>query len=293
MKNILEMEKIFSQGKKYEKFLKKSFLIAFAMCACAIAVGIATKTDSVYITAFCLACFPASLILNYFFSTYLLESRKRKMEALVPDLLLQASAFPRGVSMNRILGFFSKADFGLLGKEFEIALLEIEKGVSVENSLENLKKRCNSRIIDRAIDLLIRGYESGADLSSVFRAGAEDFFETNALLRERNAALVIEKYTLLFAGGLIVPAVLGLIIGMVSEIDFSGLQSLELGIESASRKELLETTIFANQIYLAEYALLASFFIASQEGNPRKAFLYALFLLPVSFAVNIAAKALF
>src|SRR3989338_1590645 len=285
MKNILEMEKIFSQGKKYEKFLKKSFLIAFAMCACAIAVGIATKTDSVFITAFCLACFPASLILNYFFSTYLLESRKRKMEALVPDLLLQASAFPRGVSMNRILGFFSKADFGLLGKEFEIALLEIEKGVSVENSLENLKKRCNSRIIDRAIDLLIRGYENGADLSSVFRAGAEDFFETNALLRERNAALVIEKYTLLFAGGLIVPAILGLLVGMVSGIDFSGLQELGLGETLPEKTGLFEITLLASRIYIAEYAVIASVFIAEQEGNQKKAFLYALFLLPASFAV--------
>lgn len=172
---------------------------------------------------------------------------------LVPDLLLQASAFPKGISINKIFAFFSKADFGLLGKEFEIALLEMEKGVSVEEALENIKKRCRSRIINRAIDLMIRGYESGADLSSVFRASAEDFFETNSILRERNSALVIEKYTLLFAGGLIVPAILGLLFGMVSGIDFSGLQSLEINAGSADGSNgLLEATALASQIYIEE-----------------------------------------
>ena len=127
-------------------------------------------------------------------------------------------------------------------------------------------------------------------MSSVFRAAADDFFETNSLLRERNAALVIEKYTLLFAGGIIVPAVLGLLTGMVSGIDFSGLQELGLGETLPEKTGLFEITLLASRIYIAEYAVIASVFIAEQEGNQKKAFLYALFLLPASFAVNFLAK---
>ncbi|MDD5163765.1 MAG: type II secretion system F family protein [Candidatus ainarchaeum sp.] len=283
-------KKIFLSIKKNENFLKKSFLLGFALSIAAIMAGSITNTAFLYIICFSLGSFPAAGIFLYFFMLYRLESQKMSKEALVPDLLLQASAFPKGIAITKIFVFFSKADFGLLGKEFEIALLEIEKGVSVEEALENIKKRCKSRIIGRAIDLLIRGYESGADMGSVFRAAADDFFETNSILRERNSALVIEKYTLLFAGGLIVPAILGLLFGMVSGIDFSGLQNLEIGAGSAERSAILEATAIASQIYIAEYALLASFFIASQEGNSKKAFLYALFLLPISFAINLLAK---
>lgn len=284
-------EKLLANGKTMEFFLKKSFLLGFAACFIAIAVCFELKMNSLYITAFSFAAFFAAIFLNYFFELYSFELRKQQKEALVPDLLLEASAFPRGISMNKILKFFARADFGLLGKEFELALLEIEKGASFESALENVKKRCKSRVIDRAIDLIIRGYESGADLSAIFRASADDFFETNAILRERNAALVIEKYTLLFAGGLIVPAILGLLAGMVSGIDFSGLSGiLEFGLENSARKALLETAVFSNQVYIAEYAILASFFLAMQEGNSKKAILYALFLLPVSFGVNALAK---
>lgn len=286
----LVIEKIFLEIKKKELFLKKSFLFGFALCLSITGICLAANTERFYIIVFSFCGFLSAPVLLYFFEQYSLEKEKIAKETLVPDLLLQASAFPKGIAINKIFAFFAKADFGALGKEFETALSEIEKGLPVESALENIKKRCKSRIIDRAIDLLIRGYQSGADLGSVFRAAADDFFETNSLLRERNAALIIEKYTLLFAGGIIVPAVLGLLTGMVSGIDFSGMGELGLGNGNTDKQSLLETSLFANQVYIAEYAILAGIFIASQEGNPKKAFLYALFLLPTSFAINFLAK---
>ena len=285
-------EKLCANGKTLEQWAKKSIVLGLLFSLTAIAIGYTINTGNLYIIILCFAVFFSTIILSYFLELYFFEKDKRAKEALVPDLLLQASAFPRGTPVNKILGFFAHADFGLLGREFELALLETQKGVSLARALENIKKRCKSRILDRAMTLLARGYESGADLSSVFRASAEDFFETNSLSRERNAALIVEKYTLLFAGGLIVPVILGLLVGMVAGIDFSGLEELEFGLENAERQGLLETIVFANQIYIVEYALIASFFLASQEGNSKKALLYAMFLLPVSFGVNFLAKAM-
>ncbi len=217
----------------------------------------------------------------YFFFLLRQEQLKRKKESLVPDLLLSCGSFSKGTDSMTLLRFGASTHFGLLGKEFEKACNEIARGATVEGALQSMKKRCKSRVIDRMADLLITGYESGADLSRVFRETAEDLFETRFLLQERQAVLLVQKYTILLAGGLLVPLVLGLVSGLVSQLDFSSLSTLELGLSAMQRKELLEAAGLGTQLYLIEYAVLASFFVANQEGNWKKGILYAAILLPV------------
>ena len=77
----------------------------------------------------------------------------------------------------------------------------------------------------------------------------------------------------------------GLLAGIVSGLNFDALGTLQLGVDVKTRKALLEAALLGNQIYLAEYAIIASLFIANQENNLRKAVVYAVFLLPLSLAV--------
>lgn len=277
-------------GKNIGWFVKVSVLAGFAASIAAIAILFALDAPNLYITTCAILAFAAPLLLHFFLQHYLFEINKRKKEAIVPDMLLQASAFPNGTGFERIIEYFSNERFGLLGGEFKKARREIEKGSTVQRALDNMASRCKSSIIERAMLLLKQGYGSGADMGSVFRESADDLLETNAILRERNAALVIEKYTLLLAGGIIVPAVLGLLVSMVSSMDFSALEMLEFGRSIEEKETLLQAAVAANQIYIIEYSLLASFFVAYLEGNPKKALLYALFLLPLSLLFFNAAK---
>ncbi len=274
------------------KFLERALMRGAALGLVALGFLSFLGADNLYITLGCAAGFAAPLFLSYFYQELLFERNKRGKEALIPDMLLQASAFPRGTSFTKIISYIAGANYGLLSREFEKALLEIRKGAAVPKALGRVKRRNKSRVIGRAVNLLIQGYESGADMGACFKEAADDMLATNAILRERNATMVVEKYTLLLAGGIIVPAVLGLLVGLVSGMDFSALGELEFGISAAERAALLGAAMLANQIYIAEYAVLASIFIANQEGNRKNALPYALFLLPFSFASYSIARGL-
>lgn len=292
---IVEFAELLQQN-NYRKgingFLLDSLLLGTALSFFSLSIMIMQKTNYFFATLFFLIALFLPLLLNYFFHAFLFEQKKRKKELLVPDVLLQASVFPRNTALQKIINYLANADYGLLSKEFDSAFWEIKKGAPVEQALENIKKRCKSRIIDRAINLLVLGYKSGADMSKTFKDAAEDILETQGILRERSATMIIEKYTLLFAGGLLVPAILGLLVGLVQGMNFSSINSLGIGLNAADKKSLLDAAMLANQLYILEYALLASFFIANQEGNKKKALVYALVLLPLSFASYSIAKGL-
>ncbi len=284
-------EKVQMNNNSMQKFLTQSVLLGFGASIASIAILFSQKQPILYITIVSISAFFLPLLFNFLLQEYIFERNKGKKEENVPDLLLQASVFPRGSAFTEIIDYAAKADFGLLGEEFKKIKQEIETGASVETALKNMGQRNKSRVIERAANLLIQGYKSGADMKEIFREAAADLLETNAILKERNAALVVEKYTLLLGGGLIVPAVLGLIAGLVTGFNLSSFNLIEFGVPLNERKEILSAVLFANKVYIAEYALIASYFIASQEGQSKKAVLYASFLLPVSLLTYFAARA--
>lgn len=286
-----EMLKLNNAENSLKSFSEKSFLQGSLLLMFGVFAVLFFEFEIEFIV-FLLPVLAIPFFLNYFIQAFKFETRKRKIEALIPDLLLQASMLPFKESFFETINYLSKCGYGFLSIEFEKARKEIEGSASVEEALKNIAKRCMSKVVSRAMRLLIQGYNSGADMSSVFKETAEDLLKTNALMQERNAALIVEKYTLLFAGGLIVPMVLGLIVGMVSGFDFSVAGELSFGLNAEARKEIFQTALFANQVYLAIYALMASLFVANQEGNLKKAFLYALVLLPLSIAVYNFAQVL-
>jgi pilus assembly protein TadC len=236
--------------------------------------------------------FLAPFALNYLFEDIKFEKRKRAKEELLSDVLLEASIFCDESSANENIKKLANQDFPLIGDDFKRAFNEINNGASPEEALTHLKELNQSKEYSRVMDIFLQGYKSGARISDILKETAEDLLEAKAIIKERQAVMLVTKYTLLLASGIIVPAILGLIIGLVTGLNFDSLGELSFGISTEQRKIIFQTAISGTTIYILEYAALSSFFLALQEGNKKNFWIYAGILIPIASATFFIAKTL-
>lgn len=242
--------------------------------------------------AICIFSFFCPYFVNFLFQDILFEKRKREKEELLSDLLLEASVFTDESSAIQTIKRISELDFPLLKEDFLRAYTELQNGSSIEEVIARMQQLNKSKSITRAMDLFLHGYHSGARISTLLKETAEDLLEAKAILKERQAVMLVTKYTLILAAGIIVPAILGLIIGLVSGMSFDAMGELSLGLSTQERKEIFNYAIIGTTIYVFEYALLSSFFLSLQEGNKKNFWIYAITLTPIAGIIFFIAKTL-
>ncbi len=282
-KTIKEEKEKFAQvlekrGLNWKSFIQKYFAISFLICIAAIIIfGIRKDFENLAY----LGIFAIVPLIGYFLENFFYENQKKKMEDRVAEMLLHASIFPKGTDIIEIIDYLGNADIEIISREFKKAKKEIKKGKEVKKALGQIKKRWQSLSLDRAIDLMIMGYENGSDMSHSFRQAAEDCIKNKEILMDRNASLIVEKYTLLFAGAVLVPLVLGFIVNMVENLNINS-NFLINAKDLALKKEVLDALKTAIPIYIIEYSLIASVFTAYQENHIKKAVFYVILVLPIS-----------
>lgn len=292
---ILDFEdKLFLNGSKmhnFKFFLQYSVIEGVLCLTLSMIIFWNIFNNKIYLTVIAGSClFFAPLLINYIYQDLRFEKRKRQKEGLLCDMLLEASVFCDDSSVEKTINRISCQDFLLIKDDFQRAHTQIINGGSVSEALTKIKELNKSSAYSRVIDLMIQGYKSGAKTSSIFRETAQDLLESKAILAERGAVMLVTKYTLILSAGIIVPAILGLIIGLVSGLNFSGMGELSIGLGEEERKALFDTSVFASAAYIFEYAFLSSFFLAQQEGNKKNFFIYALILVPLAGGIFFGAK---
>jgi len=225
----------------------------------------------------------------YFFVEFFYDLINKKKETACVDFLLESSiSYSNDFLKNFKQISIDKAH--VLSRDCKLFVEDIEfKGLSFEEAISSFAFRNSSPVITRMCSLILQGYESGKSINSVFRETAEDILETKALIRERNSLLIIEKYTIIISCIFILPALLGLVFGLSSSLNFSS----GFFVESNFRTELLDYCFLANLFYLFEFCIIGSFFISFIEGNFKKVFLYCLVFVPMSFFVFFSSLSFF
>ena len=221
---------------------------------------------------------------TYFFFVYLNDYRNQEIEKNIPDALFQASISEGSIPMDKIIKNISRSDFGILSQEFSITSKQIELGRSVPDALENMKKRVSSDIFGRVIGLFNLCYKLGSNVQRILHETASDIFELNSVIKERQAIIAMQKYTVLYGGCLIVPVIIAITINIVSGLDFSYVQNFTK-INSEQKSIMIQNIEQASQVYVALYVLLACIFVAYQEGRQSKFIVYALLFSFLAFSL--------
>ncbi|MDD3083426.1 MAG: type II secretion system F family protein [Candidatus ainarchaeum sp.] len=279
-----------SRFKKIEKFifacvLEGIFLTIFSMIILFFINFEINKTIFISILIFFVP-----FLINFLWQDLFFEKRKRKKESLLPEFLLEVSVFCDENSIIKNVEKMSKIDISLIKNDFERVDREIKNGSSVKESFERMKKLNKSKTINRVIDIFLQCYENGLKMSFLLKETAEDLMENNAILKEQQAVMLVTKYTLLLSSALIVPSILGIIIGLVNNLNFDFAEGFEIGLSAVEKKELFSFSVLGTTIYIIEFALLSSFFLGLQEGNKKQFWIYAMIIVPIALICFFLAQ---
>lgn len=202
------------------------------------------------------------------------EKDTHTLEQQSADALHVLASIPPSLSFRDQLSWVGRVSSPPIREEWSALLARITAGKNPEEAMNEWCSGRTSPILDSVRTLLSRTYSSGTSFGAPARTLAEEISHHHASLHERRAVLLVEKYTILLAGGLLVPFLLGILAGVVSALPFSG------EFTSPDAPALYETALLSMRGYLFMYAILAGLFVGNQDGKPAQAMVYVLTLLP-------------
>jgi hypothetical protein len=211
-----------------------------------------------------------------------LGSRKKNLENGLIDELLRLSSTPRTNDLQLILGKLSESRNKIISDEFRNLKAKIERGHKPRELFEILKKKYNSEILNRFLELIYLSTTTGTVNVSDYKQVADNFLKSKQLIDERSSLLLMQKYTIIFAGGLIVPGILGIIIALVRKLG----STMDLGLLGLQTSiGLYQVSYYCAIVYILEYVVISSIYLSLLESESKKSLIYLVCLLPVSILI--------
>lgn len=153
-----------------------------------------------------------------------------------------------------------------------------------------LKKKYLSDILDKFLNLILISYKTGTTSHNDFKNLVDDFLRSKQIMQERNSMLLMQKYTIIFSGTIIIPIILGVVISLVEKLQAS-VDLSYLGLEV--NNHLFMVGYYCAIIYIIEYIIISSIYLATLEDNLKKFVVYLLIFLPIALFLFFFAPVLF
>ncbi len=246
----------------------------------------------------------AAWLVFYVYIDLRIYKRRVGIEEVLPDfLLLTASNIRAGMTTDRALWFAVRPRFGVLAKEMEVVAKQTASGQDLSAALRAFAEKYDSKILSRAISLLIESSEAGGEIGDVLEKIAKNVQQVKIMRKEMAANVMTYVIFITFAAIGAAPILFSLagqmlvvIQRVVSELDISDAASSGSGFMiSVSEVSItqLDFMIFAISS-LSITAVFSSIIVATiLKGNVREGLKYLPVYLLVSLSLFIVSSSLF
>jgi hypothetical protein len=215
---------------------------------------------------------------------------KKDLENALTEEILKLTTISFTGDIKQIINHLSVSRNKTISKEFIILKKKIMQGHNINNLFESLKKKYSSDILDKFLNLILISYKTGTTSYNDFKNLVDEFLKSKQIMQERNSMLLMQRYTIIFSGTIIIPLILGVVISLVKKLQTTFDMSL-LGFEINNR--LFVVGYYCSIIYIIEYIIVSSIYLSTIDNNPKKFIVYLLVFLPVSLALFFLAPVIF
>lgn len=129
--------------------------------------------------------FLITLILFYLHVSYVIDGRKKMVEAILPDFLyLVGNNLKSGMSPFYAFRSAVRPEFGPLSEEIKIATQKSLGIESFSNALKDIGQRIDSKVLNDTTKFFAQALRSGGHLAQLIETTASDIKQTNRLKKE-------------------------------------------------------------------------------------------------------------
>ena len=242
-----------------------------------------------------------------------IDSRRQKVEEVLPDFLLLASANVRaGMPIDQALWYAAKPEFGTLALEVELVARRVFAGQPFDQAIDLLAIRLESRSVHRAVALIKQGIASGGEIANILEKTGEEARKMHMVRKEISTSLLMYIIFIVFAAAVATPFLFSVshqllinLEGIVAKLPSTDMSSIGGGnIQSYGGLAGLSTMFHFGQmpitsdqfLFFAIFAIFATSILSSliigviRFGSKIRGVRYIPFMLVVSYAVFVISE---
>ena len=244
-------------------------------------------------------------LIVYFWLLFMVDKKARVIEESLPDALqLMTSNLRAGMTPEKALLLSARPEFGPLKTEIDIVGKKVALGKSIAHALTEMAARVRSKRLERAVELITSGLQSGGNLANLLDTTSNTLREQYLVDKKIKAGVTMYVMFIFSIAAFISPIVLGLISFLVEVLQASfssvdipdGIGSLPINIGQVSiSPEFLVAFLIS---FIIINAFMASLLLGLiSKGKQRQGIKYfipmSVIAIPLFFIVRISIRNLF
>ena len=280
----------------YRKFTGYAILFSYVLSLLSVEFVLLLFKDPQYAVLAGFFILLLELIGLYFMLTSAAISRGRKIEEMLPDALrIISSNIRAGMTVENAVWSAARPEFGPLRDEIGKVAADTFAGKPIEVALADMPSRVESKVLERAIGLMVEGLHLGGRMTDLLDEVAAEISASQSLQEQIKTSTTTYAIFIMFASLVAAPLLFSVSTfysemnertltayvkpgsGVASTMSSAGLSNIPIGFGNTSVSTISYSDI---RLFSVGVLVITAFFAAVliwqiKEANPRKGLAYS------------------